>query len=72
MIFQWMVEYIPFYSAPAVYCGLLPVIRLASRKIVIEQNIKKQTGPALCVLCGSNRGAEGVEAGYTPERSKEY
>jgi hypothetical protein len=24
----------------------------ASRKILIEQNIKKQTGPALCVLCG--------------------
>jgi hypothetical protein len=26
--------------------------RLANRKILIEQNIKKRTGPALCVLCG--------------------
>ncbi len=32
--------------------GLLPATRLASRKILIEQNIKNQTGPALCVLCG--------------------
>jgi hypothetical protein len=32
--------------------GLLPATRLASREILIEQNIKKWTGPALCVLCG--------------------
>jgi hypothetical protein len=34
--------------------GFLPATRLASRKILIEQNIKKRTGPALCVLCGCN------------------
>jgi hypothetical protein len=33
--------------------GLLPVTRLPSRKILSEQNIKKRTGPALCVLCGT-------------------
>jgi hypothetical protein len=32
--------------------GFLPATRLASRKILIEQNIKKQTGPALWLLCG--------------------
>jgi hypothetical protein len=54
LIFQWigMVEYIPCYSAPAVHWGLLPVTRLASRKMLIEQNIKKQTGRSLCALCG--------------------
>jgi hypothetical protein len=45
-----MVEYIPCYSAPALHWGLLPATRLASRIILIEQNIKR-TGPALCVLC---------------------
>jgi hypothetical protein len=35
----------------ALHWGLLPATRLASRKILIEQNIKKRTGPALCVLC---------------------
>jgi hypothetical protein len=30
----------------------LPATRLASRKILIEQNIKKRTGPSLYVLCG--------------------
>jgi hypothetical protein len=46
VIFQWigMVEYIPCYSAPAVHWDLLPVTRLASRIILIEQNIKKWTG----------------------------
>jgi hypothetical protein len=39
-------------SAPAVYWGLLPATRLASRKILIQQNIKKRTGPALWLLCG--------------------
>jgi hypothetical protein len=54
LIFQWigMVEYIPCYSALAVHWGLLPGTRLAGRKILIEQNIKKRTGPALCVLGG--------------------
>jgi hypothetical protein len=55
LVLQWieMVEYIPCYSAPAVHWGLLPATRLASRKILVKQNIKKRTGPALCVLCGS-------------------
>ncbi len=39
-----MVEYIPYYSALAVHWGLLPATRLASRKIVIEQNIKGGQG----------------------------
>jgi hypothetical protein len=43
-------ECIPCNSAPAVHWNLLPVTRLASRKILVEQNIKKRTGPALCVL----------------------
>jgi hypothetical protein len=47
-----MMEYIPCYSALELHRGLLPATRLASRKILIEQNIKKRTGPALCVLCG--------------------
>jgi hypothetical protein len=38
--------------------GLLLVTRLASRKILIEQNIKKLTGPALYVLCGCNPEAK--------------
>jgi hypothetical protein len=37
-------EYIPCYSAPAVHWGLLPVTRLASRKILNEQNIKGGQG----------------------------
>jgi hypothetical protein len=45
-----MVEYIPCYGAPAVHWSLLPATRLASRKILIEQNIKRQTGPALYVI----------------------
>jgi hypothetical protein len=54
MIFQWIgiVEYILCYGDPAEYWGPLPATRLASRKILIERNIKKRTGPALCVLCG--------------------
>ncbi len=36
---------------PAEHWSLLPATRLASRIILIEQNIKKRTGPALCVLC---------------------
>jgi hypothetical protein len=47
-----MVEYIPCYSAPTVHWGFLPATRLASRILLIEPNIKKRTGPALCVLCG--------------------
>jgi hypothetical protein len=42
-----MVRYIPCYSAPAVFWGLLPATRLASRKILIEQNIKRQTEPVV-------------------------
>jgi hypothetical protein len=42
-----MVEYIPYYGAPAEHWGLLPATRLASRKILIKQNIKRQTGSAL-------------------------
>jgi hypothetical protein len=47
-----MVEYIPCYGGRAEHWGPLPATRLASRKILIEQNIKKPTEPALCVLCG--------------------
>jgi hypothetical protein len=47
-----MLEYIPCYDGPAEHWGLLPSTRLASRDILIEQNIKKRTGPSLCVLCG--------------------
>jgi hypothetical protein len=43
----------PCYYAPAIYWGLLPATGLASRIILIERNIKKRTGPALCVLCCS-------------------
>jgi hypothetical protein len=32
--------------------GRLPATRLVSREILIEQNIKKRTGPALWLLCG--------------------
>jgi hypothetical protein len=39
-----MVEYIPCYSAPAVHWSLLPVTRLASRKILIEQKSKSGQG----------------------------
>jgi hypothetical protein len=51
-MFQWigMVEYIPCYSAPVEHWGFIPATRLASRIILIEQNIKKRTGPALCTL----------------------
>jgi hypothetical protein len=54
LIFQWIgiLEYIPCYSGPAEHWGLPPsATRLASGEILIEQNIKKRTGPALCVLC---------------------
>jgi hypothetical protein len=49
-----MVEYILCYGGPAEHWDPLPATRLASRKILIEQNIKKRTGPALCVLCVYN------------------
>ncbi len=48
-----MVEYIPCLSAPTVHWGFLPATGLASRIILIEQNIKKRTGPALWLLCGT-------------------
>ncbi len=47
--FQWigMMEYIFCYGAPAIHGSILPASRLVSRKILIEQNIKIRTGPAL-------------------------
>jgi hypothetical protein len=49
-------EHIPWYYAPVVYRDLLPATRLACRKILIEENIKRRTGPALYVfsLLGQN------------------
>jgi hypothetical protein len=38
--------------------GLLPATRLAIREILLEQNIKKRTGPALCLLCGCRQREE--------------
>jgi hypothetical protein len=60
VIFQWIgvVEYILCYGGPAEHWVPLSVTRLASRKILIEQNIKKRTGPALCVLCGRDTEKE--------------
>jgi hypothetical protein len=45
LIFQWigMVEYILCYGGLAEHWGLLPATRLASRKILVKQNIKKLT-----------------------------
>jgi hypothetical protein len=43
-------EHIPYCTAPAEHWGLLHVTRLASRRILIEKNIKKRTGPALSVF----------------------
>ncbi len=40
-----------FGQVYSVHWGLLPSTRLAIRIILIEQNIKNRTGPALCVLC---------------------
>ncbi len=56
LILQWigMMERIPCYSILELHQGLLPAARLASRKILIKQNIKKRTGPSLCVLCGEH------------------
>jgi hypothetical protein len=48
-----MLEYIPQYGGPAEHWGLLPATRLANRETLIEQNIKKRTGPSLCVLGGA-------------------
>jgi hypothetical protein len=42
-----MVDYIPYYGASAAHWGLLLATRLANRKILIKQNIKRQTGSAL-------------------------
>ncbi len=39
-------EYIPCCIAPVEHWGLLLASMLASRKILIEQNIKRRTGPA--------------------------
>jgi hypothetical protein len=43
-------EYIPSYCAPAVHWGLPPATRLVGRKILMEQNIKRLTGPALYIF----------------------
>jgi hypothetical protein len=69
-MFQWigLVEYIPCLSAPSVHWGRLPATRLASRIILIKPNIKKQTGPALCVLCGGHSN-EAEFMWYIPYRS---
>jgi hypothetical protein len=48
-----MVAYILYYGSPAEHWGPLPATRLASRKILIEQNMKKRKGSSLCVLCGN-------------------
>jgi hypothetical protein len=63
LIFQWIgiVEYIPCCTAPALHWCLLPATRLASRKILTEQKIKKRTGPALWLLCGSNLATECIK-----------
>jgi hypothetical protein len=37
--------------------GCLPAT-LTSRMMLIEKNIKKETGPALCVLCAPNLNPE--------------
>jgi hypothetical protein len=50
-------EHIPCCTAPAEHWGLIPTSRLANRNILIEQNIKKRTGPALCELCCTVRSA---------------
>ncbi len=62
-IFQWigMLEYIPCYSGPTEHRGLLPATRLASREILIEQNIKKRTGPSLCAEVYTPCGVEGLQ-----------
>jgi hypothetical protein len=58
-----MVEYILSYGGPAEYWSPLAATRLASRKILIEQNIKKRTGPALCVLCGNTKNGRFLSGG---------
>jgi hypothetical protein len=45
-----MMEFILCYGAPTEHWGLLPATKLASRKILIGRNIKRRTGPALCVF----------------------
>jgi hypothetical protein len=44
-----MVEYIPCYSVPAVYWGLLPVTRLARRIKLIAKYQKADRASTLCV-----------------------
>jgi hypothetical protein len=49
--FDFPVDRVWWSTFPArVHWDLLPATRLAGGKILIEQNIKKRTGPALCVL----------------------
>jgi hypothetical protein len=56
-------EYIPCCTASAEEGGLLPASRLASKNILIEKNIKKQTVPALCVY-RSKRGGAHKHSGF--------
>jgi hypothetical protein len=44
-------ETAPMWVSPTQHWILLPVTRLAGRIILLEQNIKTRTGPALCLLC---------------------
>ncbi len=48
-------EYIPCYSAPALYWSLLPAARLASRIILIEQNINRASTMYLVSWSGTIR-----------------
>jgi hypothetical protein len=45
---------------------------LASREILIEQNIKKRTGPALCVLCGSGHEPGAASTSHSFERFRDF
>jgi hypothetical protein len=42
--------------------GLLPATGLARRILLIEQNIKKRTGPALWLLCGYKQQGRGFKS----------
>jgi hypothetical protein len=45
-----MVECIPCYTAPVEHWVTIPTSRLASRKTILEQNIKIWNGPALYIV----------------------
>ncbi len=56
--------------------GLLPATRLDSRKILIEQNIKSRTGPALCVFSlleyNSDESKNACSLYYGPNKSEHH